>query len=259
MESNVSDLFPRPIGISEQVQKEQDKWDAWHVNHGTSRTEAKKKYIERLLQTMKKYASGTEEARELVEELEFVWSQVKDNHNDAENKAVKVNDTVVKRQDQIGRKSRRGSRRDLTVLNPSSQERDQDEESEIGEEKWADAPVSQFGELSIPNQVDVPRRVQASDSRWRRRVENAIVKLTAEVAALREIVELRKRGLARPATTVWGLSWDLIRFLAKLIVADVFILWLLVIYFRRKKDKRLEMVLNMLRSSTLKKIMNSNG
>lgn len=53
--------------------KEQEKWDAWKANEGLSRTEAKRRYIEKLIETMHKYASTTTEAKELVEELEFVW------------------------------------------------------------------------------------------------------------------------------------------------------------------------------------------
>lgn len=53
-----------------------------------SRTEAKRQYISTLIETMKEYASGTAESRELVGELEFVWNQIKnqsgsdpDNHS----------------------------------------------------------------------------------------------------------------------------------------------------------------------------------
>jgi hypothetical protein len=42
-----------------------------------SRTEAKRQYIEVLIQTMKVHAAGTVEARELVVELEFVWGQIR--------------------------------------------------------------------------------------------------------------------------------------------------------------------------------------
>jgi hypothetical protein len=42
-----------------------------------SRTEARRRYIEVLIQTMKVYAAGTVEARELVVELEFVCAQIR--------------------------------------------------------------------------------------------------------------------------------------------------------------------------------------
>lgn len=42
------------------------------------RTEAKRQYISTLIETMKEYASGTAESRELVSELEFVWNQIRE-------------------------------------------------------------------------------------------------------------------------------------------------------------------------------------
>lgn len=60
-----------------EAQAEIEKWDAWHACAGTSRTEAKRQYISTLIDTMKEYASGTSESRELVSELEFVWNQIK--------------------------------------------------------------------------------------------------------------------------------------------------------------------------------------
>lgn len=39
--------------------REQEKWDAWDAQKGVSRTEAKRRYIEALIETMHKYASTT--------------------------------------------------------------------------------------------------------------------------------------------------------------------------------------------------------
>ena len=41
--------------------------------------EAKRRYINKLIETMHQYASRSPEARELIAELEFVWEQVKSN------------------------------------------------------------------------------------------------------------------------------------------------------------------------------------
>jgi acyl-CoA-binding protein len=60
-----------------EAQAEIEKWDAWAACAGMSRTEAKRAYIEALIDTMKAYASGTAESRELVGELEFVWGQIR--------------------------------------------------------------------------------------------------------------------------------------------------------------------------------------
>ena len=53
--------------------------DAWKQQNGLSRTEAKRRYITTLIDTMHKYASPSPDSRELVAELEFVWDQVKSN------------------------------------------------------------------------------------------------------------------------------------------------------------------------------------
>ena len=52
---------------SSDLKRDQEKYDAWKANEGLSRTEAKRRYIEKLIDTMHQYASTTPEARELVE------------------------------------------------------------------------------------------------------------------------------------------------------------------------------------------------
>ena len=85
MEGDVVAIADRPVSTNQpnmsvdQLRKEQEKWDAWRDNEGLSRTEAKRRYIEKLIETMHKYASQTDEAKQLVEELEFVWDQIKSN------------------------------------------------------------------------------------------------------------------------------------------------------------------------------------
>ncbi|KAI7708009.1 hypothetical protein KC322_g5239, partial [Hortaea werneckii] len=53
MEGDVATLSPRPSPATspsmsaEALKKEQEKWDAWKSNEGLSRTEAKRRYIEK--------------------------------------------------------------------------------------------------------------------------------------------------------------------------------------------------------------------
>lgn len=75
VEGDLKQLVGRPDVSGE----EQDKWDAWSAQAGLSKTEAKRHYIELLIETMHEYASETADARELVTELEFVYNQIKDN------------------------------------------------------------------------------------------------------------------------------------------------------------------------------------
>ncbi|KAA8898488.1 hypothetical protein TRICI_006550 [Trichomonascus ciferrii] len=73
-EGDVDGLMERPAGdeLSER------KWDAWKSFEGLKPTEAKKRYITLLIETMRSYAGGTPQARELLNELETMWDQVRD-------------------------------------------------------------------------------------------------------------------------------------------------------------------------------------
>lgn len=77
-EGNVVHVMARPSGTLPQDQAAQRKWDAWKSHADVLRTEAKRQYILFLISTMKTYASGTHEARELLGELEYLWDQIKD-------------------------------------------------------------------------------------------------------------------------------------------------------------------------------------
>lgn len=69
--------MPRPVGFTPEDEGAKKKWDAWKHEQGLSKTEAKRRYIAYLLETMRLYASGTPEARELLGELEDLWNQIK--------------------------------------------------------------------------------------------------------------------------------------------------------------------------------------
>jgi len=61
MEGDVDAVMERPSersGIAvEELRREQDKWEAWNSQKGLSRTEAKRRYIEALIETMHQYAT----------------------------------------------------------------------------------------------------------------------------------------------------------------------------------------------------------
>lgn len=65
MEGDVDGVMERPVSVeegeveNEEVRKDRDKYDAWDAQKGISRTEAKRRYIEALIETMHKYASTT--------------------------------------------------------------------------------------------------------------------------------------------------------------------------------------------------------
>ncbi len=61
MEGDVDGVMERPSTKSglavEELVREQDKWDAWDSQRGLSRTDAKRRYIEALIETMHKHAT----------------------------------------------------------------------------------------------------------------------------------------------------------------------------------------------------------
>ncbi|KAK9457148.1 acyl CoA binding protein-domain-containing protein [Dipodascopsis uninucleata] len=75
-EGDVDLLILRPSGEREEDEAARKKWDAWYSQKGLRKTEAKRRYIPFLLETMRKYASATAESRELITELQFLWDQV---------------------------------------------------------------------------------------------------------------------------------------------------------------------------------------
>ncbi|GME70308.1 unnamed protein product [Ambrosiozyma monospora] len=59
-------------------QADKRKWEAWKAQEGLNKTEAKRQYIICLIDAMKQYAVKSNDAKELLNELEFLWDQVKD-------------------------------------------------------------------------------------------------------------------------------------------------------------------------------------
>lgn len=250
---------PQPNIATDTLKKEQEKWDAWKANEGVSRTEAKRRYIEKLIDTMHKYASTTPEARELVEELEFVWDQIRNNsnHSSSENSSPLQ---TLERRDYMHHSSSSGnngggntSSKGLRVLAPVSQV-DEDEILEEEREEFVDAPVSQIDEGDLRDHSEpgddgasnsrfvAPHRQASSptDNRWRKRMEASLIKLTTEIAALREQLESR-RYLNYQRKNSW-LGWilRLSGWAVQLVVADAVILWLVILFMRRRQDRRLE-------------------
>jgi hypothetical protein len=70
-------------------------------------------------------------------------------------------------------------------------------------------------------------------------MEAALVKMTAEVAALRELLEARSWAHSRRAR-LEQLAWAALGFVGRLIIVDLALLVLLLLWLRRKKDGRLE-------------------
>ena len=273
--------------------------DAWYAQRDLSRTEAKRRYISTLIETMHNYASQTAEARELVAELEFVWDQIKSSPSSSSSQELSSHESDARVQSSLTRPeyaqllaSARGDSR-LRVLSPVSQpeggfRRQMEEEQRDGgegeaeeEEVYAEAQDNLFENeeednehedhdpdeaheyqhqpYNLPNREGSDRhhshqshhshhshreetgdrRPPGDDRRWRRRVEQALTKMTAEIAAVRE--QMEARALAhRRRSSIWAwLKW-LVWVTARQIVADLALLGMLLVWMRMRGDRRLE-------------------
>ncbi|KAK5135976.1 hypothetical protein LTR04_004565, partial [Oleoguttula sp. CCFEE 6159] len=260
--------------------------DAWKAQSGLSRTEAKRRYISTLIETMHKYASPAPDARELVSELEFVWDQIKSNvpssssssplqtldaasgpglHNPSSYPRLGGSEAAAFNrpppQQQASPK-----KAPLRMLSPVSQgeeeEREEEgEEGEVVEEEFVDAPDSQYGgqyadeddddgdgNAAEPHNGTSPRPPtlrkppppSPATRKFQRTVESALVRLTTEIAALREQLEARRylSHQRRHSLLGWALylSWNAIKHAS----IDACLLGLVLLWMRRKQDRRLE-------------------
>ncbi|KAL4888753.1 hypothetical protein BDV59DRAFT_196241 [Aspergillus ambiguus] len=319
MEGDVEGVMDRPVGNTADVYAECEKWDAWYAQSGLSRTEAKRRYISTLIETMHRYASQTPEARELVAELEFVWDQIKSNTASSSSSSPLRPVAVPALPQQqypyasIGGRLARSSTADyehmvavaagagagrgdsrLRVLSPVSQpdEMYQRHRSELGEdddepleedeleedeedEEYAEAQDTIYDDEDDddddahqrydseldgdPDADDVSRdptrhppppphpppsstshpHSDVDSRRWRRRVEQALTKMTAEIAAVREQMETRALAHRRRSSLWAWLKW-LVWVTFRQIIWDLAVLSMLLIWMRVRGDRRLE-------------------
>lgn len=222
MEGDVDGVMERPssgTGAPEdEVQRERDKWDAWNSQRGLSRTESKRRYIEALIETMHRYAN-TPDAKELVSELEFVWNQIKSNSDSSSDSSPNASRRF--------QQPASGSDGPMKVLSPMSEQ----DEAELRSQRQMELE---------DDEEEAETNSNKGSGRWQRKVERAITNLSAEVAALREQIttgrEWRsKKDKSFPAWLGW-LVWTV----TKHLLVDFFILSIVLLWMRRRKDKRLE-------------------
>ncbi|KAL9617381.1 MAG: hypothetical protein Q9160_007831 [Pyrenula sp. 1 TL-2023] len=269
MEGDVDGIMSRPTYPSpplsdnekaaRELKSEAEKYDAWQSCAGMSKTEAKRKYISYLIETMKVYAVGTRESRELVAELEFVWEQVRNNTSAEGSGSGNGSGDSPPRVGMGGRGDGR-----LRVLSPVSQggsgrrgEIIEGEDRELLRYRASDEEEVDEEYTSASEQQHQPQSHNNLDRRrtagyripWRRTIEHALTNITAEIAALREQMEdsrvfpppnsptrLQKGRLARMLAWMRWLVWIAIRQLA----IDALVLALIVLWGRWRGNRGAE-------------------
>ncbi|KAG5984118.1 Autophagy protein 37 [Claviceps digitariae] len=227
MEGDVDGVMEQPTAgpflTAEELSRERDKWDAWNSQKGLSRTEAKRRYVEALVETMYRYANTTD-AIELVTELEFVWNQIKHNtpSSTASSPKAPASSNKARRQFQ---QPLAGSEGPMRILSPMSEQ----DEAEARSQKLMD----------LDDALDERSR-NHNASTWQKKVERAVTKLSAEVAALREQIttgrEWRsKRDRSFSAWFRW-IMWVMLKHL----IVDCVLLAIVLLWMRKRKDRRLE-------------------
>ncbi|KAI1820649.1 acyl-CoA binding protein [Xylaria intraflava] len=223
MEGDVDGVMERPRSgpniDANELQREKDKWDAWNSQSGISRTEAKRRYVEALIDTMHRFAN-TPDASELVTELEFVWNQIKNNSPSSSNSSPKDRSSFA--EPRHFRQPLSGTEGPLKVLSPMSE--DDAAEHPYREEQEGD---------------DEGDYIKEGDQ-WSRKVERALVHLSAEVAALREQITAGREWRAKKERSVPARFGWVFWLVAKHFAIDIFVLSVVLIWMRRRKDRRLE-------------------
>ncbi|KAH8593214.1 acyl CoA binding protein-domain-containing protein [Bisporella sp. PMI_857] len=240
MEGDVDGVMARPSSYrdgdsgsaggleGDDLKRERDKWDAWDAQRGVSRTEAKRRYIEALIETMHKYASTTADARELVAELEFVWDQIKNNSASSSGSSPGRRVSTFTTQPRQFQQPQSGTEGPMRVLSPMSQDDEEERES-----------ARRLGQFEEEKEYDDEKKDNKT-RKWRKSIERALVKMTAEVAALREQINTGREWQGRKSRSLGSwIAWFLWLVVRHALV-DGFLLGLVLLWLRKRKDRRFE-------------------
>lgn len=241
-----------PVPTQEKADNYLRQRDAWHAHHYLSRTEAKRRYISTLIETMHKYATTTPEARELVAELEFVWDQIKSNTASSSSSSPgqlarshqQMMDPSYASLGQSGKGRGQGAGGGLKVLRPVSD--GDEEEDEEGEEYDETRKVPFEDHEGAIVGASQGRDLDVRNRKWRKRIEQAIVKMTTEVAALREQLEAKRIREKKRRNGTWAWMCWLVWVTVRHFVVDLAIVGVLLVWARRKDDRRVEQGLELL-------------
>ncbi|BFZ61037.1 hypothetical protein YB2330_002095 [Saitoella coloradoensis] len=216
-EGDVHGLMPRPTGNTDEEASARAKWDAWAAQAGLSKNEAKRRYISKLIDNMQRYASPHPATTELISELEFVWSQIKD---------APASSATTSRESSPAR----------------SPEHLRFGSSSLGQYFRHSRTHTLAGDDAGPWEEGSNRMVgrgvvRTSTSRWKEDVERALEGLRVEVAALREELQASRAPPPPPpsshASPLAKISKGFLMFLSKHALFDGIVLILAWLWFQK--------------------------
>lgn len=110
------------------------------------------------------------------------------------------------------------------------------------------SPMSEHdeAELESQRQMDMEDEIEQGQdpvrrgSRWQRKVERALTSMSAEVAALREQITTGREWRSKKERSLMAWASWLARLVMKHLLADLVILTIVLLWMRKRKDRRLE-------------------
>jgi hypothetical protein len=119
-------------------------------------------------------------------------------------------------------------------------------------------PMPNFTSTPAPK-GGAPQPESAADKKWRGRIEQALVKMTAEVAALREQLEARRLFSHSPHYRLFRGIWRWLWASLKHVAVDMLILGVVLLFMRRKKDRRFEGAIRVLLGDAVAQVQKVGG
>lgn len=143
--------------------------------------------------------------------MEFVWDQIRANSPSASNNSSPPRGNA-------------GAEGPMKVLTPMSQEDEADQEHV----------------RRLVGGTDDEEDAEKRSKRWKSSVESTLVKMTAEIAALREQISSGREWRDRRRRSIYAwLSWLLFLGIRQFCV-DALVLALVLLWMRKRRDRRLE-------------------
>ncbi len=174
---------------------------------------------------------------ELVDELEFVWNQIK--NNSASSSEASPKDAAASSFEETGKLFQQplsGTDGPMKILSPMSEE---DEAEQDYQRRIAEGEAHDNGDGDHDDHGDHGGYVKRGD-KWSKQMERAIVRLSDQIAALREQISSGREWRSRKEKSVraW-LGWAF-WIMTKHLAVDAIILGLILLWMRRRRDPRLE-------------------